>query len=99
MGVVCDWDSGQGHRGGWRTVWTASRSSGRRIAFFSIYINTVVNAKFGEGAFTLSSTFKLGCLVAKHSPFTDVRFVSCIHFSIDVKIEEPYRRRSRADAM
>ena len=38
-------------------------------------------------------------MVAKPSQFTDVRFVSCIHHSIDVKIEEPYRRRSRADAI
>ena len=44
-------------RGGWRTVWsvwTASWSSGRRLAFFSLYIDTVMNAKFGEGAYTLS---------------------------------------------
>ena len=39
------------------------------------------------------STCKLGCLVAKPSPFTDVRFVSCMHRSINVKIEEPYWRR------
>ena len=45
------------------------------------------------------STFKLGCLVAKPSQFTDVWFVLCIHHSIDVKIEKPYRRRSQADAM
>ena len=67
----------------------------QRQAFFSLYIDTVTNAKFVEGV----STFKLECLVAKPSQFTDVRFVSCIHHSIDVKIEEPYRRRSRADAM
>ena len=42
-------------RGGWRSVWTASwRSRGRRLAFFSLYIDTVMNAKFGEGAYTLS---------------------------------------------
>ena len=39
----------------WRTVWTASRSSGRRIAFLSLYIDTVMNAKFGKGAYTLST--------------------------------------------
>ena len=58
----------------------------QRQAFFSLYIDTVTNAKFGEGV----STFKLDCLVANPSQFTDVRFVSCIHHSIDVKIEEPY---------
>ena len=68
----------------------------QRQAFFSLYIDTVTNAKFGEGV----STFKLECLVAKPSQFTYVRFVLCIHHSIDVKIEEHYRRRrSRADAM
>ena len=67
----------------------------QRQAFFSLYIDTVTNAKFVEGV----STFKLECLVAKPSQFTDVRFVSCIHHSIDVKIEEPYRRRSWADQM
>ena len=56
----------------------------QRQAFFSLYIDTVTNAKFGEGV----STFKLDCLVANPSQFTDVRFVSCIHHSIDVKIEE-----------
>ena len=69
--------------------------------FFSLYIDTVMNAKIGEGAYTFDfvSTFKLGCLVAKPSQFTDVWFVSCIHHSIDVKIEEPDMRRNRADAM
>ena len=99
--MVCDWtvdtayvcwpETAVRSRGGWRTVW----SSGRRVAFFRLYIDTVTNAKFGEGV----STFKLECLVAKPSQFTDVRFVSCIHHSIDVKIEDPYRRRSRADEM
>ena len=41
-------------------------------------------------------TFKLGCLVAKPLQFTDVRFVSCIHCSIDVKIEEPHMGRRQA---
>ena len=55
----------------------------------------MINTKFEEGACTLSphATCKLGCLVAKPSPFTDVRFVSCMHRSINVKIEEPYWRR------
>ena len=102
-GVVCDWtvdtayvcwpETAVRSRGGWRTVW----SSGRRVAFFRLYIDTVMNAKFGECAYT----FKLGWLVTKPSQFTYVRFVLCIHHSIDVKIEEHYRRRrrSRADAM
>ena len=64
-GVVCDvtmdtvylcWpETAVRSRGGWRSVWTASwRSRGRRLAFFSLYIDTVMNAKFGEGAYTLS---------------------------------------------
>ena len=51
-------------------------------------------AKFGKGDYTIVSTFKLGCLLAKPSPFPDVQFVLCIHRSIDVKIA--YRRRSWA---
>ena len=61
-GVVCYWTVGTAYvcwpetavrsRGGWRTVW----SSGRRVAFFRLYIDTVMNAKFGECAYT----FKLG---------------------------------------
>ena len=60
-GVVCDWtvdtayvcwpETAVRSRGGWRTVW----SSGRRVAFFRLYIDTVMNAKFGECAYTLSS--------------------------------------------
>ena len=63
--------------------------SDRRVVFFSLYINTVMNAKFGEGAYTLFlHTFKLGCLVAKPSHFTDLRFMLCIYHSIDVRIQE-----------
>ena len=42
--------------GGWRSdaLPAASRTSGRRIAFISLYIDTVMNAKFGKGAYTLS---------------------------------------------
>ena len=108
-GVVCDWTVDTAYlcwpetavRSCSGCVWTASWSSGRRIVFFSLYIDTVMNAKIGKGAYTFDfvSTFKLGCLVAKPSQFTDVWFVLCIHHSIDVKIEKPYRRRSQADAM
>ena len=55
-----------------------------------------MNAKFGKGAYTfLYLYFQTGMLVAKPLQFTDVRFVSCIHRSIDVKIEEPLRSRAR----
>ena len=60
-GVVCDWtvdtayvcwpETAMRSLGGWRTVW----SSGRRAAFFRLYIDTVMNAKFGKGAYTFVS--------------------------------------------
>ena len=63
-----------------------------RIAYLSLYIDNLEKVLI----FSYTYTFKLGCLVEKPLPFTDVRFVSCIHRSIDVKIEEPHRRRSQA---
>ena len=42
------------------TAYLHSRNSGRRIAFLSLYIDTVMNAKFGKGAYTLSLHFQTG---------------------------------------
>ena len=72
-----------------------------RIAFLSFYIDTYCDeCKIWKRCLYIilsyTYTFKLGCLVAKPLQFTDVRFVSCIHRSIDVKIEEPHMRRSQA---
>ena len=99
-GVVCDWtvdtaylcwpETAVRSRGGWRTVWSSV------LQFIHRYCN---ECKIWRRCIYFVFTFKRGCLVANPSQFTDVRFVLCIQHSIDVKIEEPYRRRSRADAM
>ena len=89
-GHLCWPETAVRSRGGWRTVWSSV------LQFIHRYCN---ECKIWRRCIYFVFTFKRGCLVANPSQFTDVRFVLCIQHSIDVKIEEPYRRRSREDAM
>ena len=94
IGAWLWWGSFMESRG---TTWSGRAPpsiSDRKIVLLSLYIDTV-KARFGEGAYSPHSNWKVWLQNPHHSLMCgSAQFVLCIHRSIDVKIA--YRRRSWA---